>query len=344
MDIGMNAEFKVKPTPKDDRVVYNQNLLMPVHLKENLLFELPLMHKYKIITVLPFSKYASPIFAQRKPSGKLRFLVDLRKIDTLIADDYNNNNHPVSTLSDTVQHLAGKPLFCKLDCSQADQCLHMVDQRSVEKLAFKFASRTFAYKRLEQGLRDLCLLFWVSCANIWTQLSKLTNVLRMWTILELQPIMQRILPATFEQSSSAFAKQGWNWQSKNATFESDKLNSQAEAFHPRGMATISQNSKLLKQIEMLQIRKGFAAVSGVRKFLQKFYSQDGWKTQPILQTPRSRSPNQHHFRIERKFWFSKQSTEWCLRTSIETTHSCEKAGPAGGCKLQKRWLCPYDWR
>ena len=152
MDIGMNTEFKVKLIPKDDKAVYSQSLPMPIHLKEDLIGELALMHKYGIITVLPFSQYASPIFAQRKPNGKLRLLVDLRKINSLIADDYTNNNHPVSTLSDAAQHLAGKSLFCKLDCSQAYHCLQMADQRSVEMLAFNFASRTFAYKRLAQGL------------------------------------------------------------------------------------------------------------------------------------------------------------------------------------------------
>ena len=100
MDIGMNTEFKVKLTPKDEKAVYSQSLPMPMHLKEDLFVELALMHKYGIITVLPFSKYASPIFAQRKPNGKLRVLVDLRKINTLIPDDCANNNHPVSTLSD----------------------------------------------------------------------------------------------------------------------------------------------------------------------------------------------------------------------------------------------------
>ena len=152
MDIGMNTELKVKLTPKDDKAVYSQSLPMPIHLKEDLIVELALMHKYGIITVLPFSKYASPIFAQRKPNGKLRLLVDLRKINSLIADDYTNNNHPVSTLSGAAQHLAGKSLFCKLDCSQAYHCLQMADQRSVEMLAFNFASRTFTYKRLAQGL------------------------------------------------------------------------------------------------------------------------------------------------------------------------------------------------
>ena len=152
MDIGMNTEFKVKLTPKDDKAVYSQSLPMPIHLNENLIVELALMHKYGIITVLPFSKYASLIFAQRKPNGNLPLLVDLRKTNTLIADDYTNNNHPVSTLSDAAQHLAGKSLFCKLGCSQAHHCLQMAEQRSVEMLAFIFASRTFAKKRLAQGL------------------------------------------------------------------------------------------------------------------------------------------------------------------------------------------------
>ena len=110
------------------------------------------MHKYGIITVLLFSKYATPIFAHRKPNGKLGLLVDLRKINTRIADDYTSNNHPVSTLSDVALHLAGKSLFCKLDCSQAYHCLQMAEKRSVELHAFNFASRNFAHKRLAQGL------------------------------------------------------------------------------------------------------------------------------------------------------------------------------------------------
>ena len=78
------------------------------------------MHRYGIITLLPFSKYANPIFAQPKPYGKLRLIVDLMKINTLIAHDCTNNNHPVSILSGAAEHLAGKSIFCKLDCSQLE--------------------------------------------------------------------------------------------------------------------------------------------------------------------------------------------------------------------------------
>ena len=42
--------------------------------------------------------------------------------------------------------------FCKLDCSQAYHCVQMADYQSIQMLAFNFASRTFAYRRLAQGL------------------------------------------------------------------------------------------------------------------------------------------------------------------------------------------------
>ena len=154
----MNTEFKVKLTKKS---VYSQSLPMPINLKEDFIVELALIHKYGIITVPPFSKYASPIFPQRKHSGKLRLLVDLRKINSLIADDYTNNNYPVSTLSDAAQDLAGKSLFCKLDCSQAYHCSQMADQRSVEMLAFKLVE-VLPIKDLHKVFADLCLPFQVS--------------------------------------------------------------------------------------------------------------------------------------------------------------------------------------
>ena len=182
LDNGLDTEFKVKLTPKHVKAVYS--LPMPIHLKEDLTVELALMHKYGVITVVPFSKYASPIIAKRKPNGKSRLLEDLRKTNSLITNDYTSNNHPVLTLSDAAQHLAIKSFFCKLNCSEAYHCLQMADQRSVLMLAFNFASRTYAYKKLAQGLSksvNLCLLFQVSCVSTWTLLSKLTHVLNTWT-------------------------------------------------------------------------------------------------------------------------------------------------------------------
>ena len=127
------------------------------------------MHKYEIITVLPFSNYASPIFAQRKPIQKLRLLADLRKINSLPADDYTKNNHPVSTSSDAARHLAEKSLFCNVNCSQAYHSLQMAEKWSMNMLAFIFAGRNLAYKRLAQDSSRSVSVF-SNCASTWTQL------------------------------------------------------------------------------------------------------------------------------------------------------------------------------
>ena len=204
----MIAEFKVKLTPKDDKALYSQNLPTVIHLKGDLIDELVLMHKYGIITVLPFSMYASSIFAQRKPNGKLCLLVDLRKINSLIADDSTNNINPVSALSDAAKHLAGKSLLCNLDCSQAYHCLQMADQRSVEMLAFIFSSRTFAYKILAQGLGRSVSAFSNFMREYLDPVVKANHCAQYVDgILESQPIMLRPSPGTFGQSSSALAKQ-----------------------------------------------------------------------------------------------------------------------------------------
>ena len=108
LDIGINTEFRVIFTPN---YVYtrNLNLAMPFHLKEDLSVELALMHKYGNITRIFFSKYTN--FAQRKPDGKQKLFVDLRKNNTMIGDNNTNNNHPVSTLSDAGQTTLGKEFF-----------------------------------------------------------------------------------------------------------------------------------------------------------------------------------------------------------------------------------------
>ena len=82
VDIGINTKLKVQLTPLDNRPAYSQSLPAPINLKDDILKELAPIHKYVVITTLPFSKYAIPIFAQREPNGKLRLLVDLRKINT----------------------------------------------------------------------------------------------------------------------------------------------------------------------------------------------------------------------------------------------------------------------
>ena len=81
MDVGINTEFKMKLQPEHHKPIYSQSLPTPINLKEDLTVELALMQYYGLITTLPYSRYSSPIFAQKKSNGKMRILIDLRRID-----------------------------------------------------------------------------------------------------------------------------------------------------------------------------------------------------------------------------------------------------------------------
>ena len=152
MDVGRAPNFKVKLTPEHNDPVYKRSPPTPIHLRDDMLVELALLQYHDIITTLKYSKYSSPLFAQRKPDGKLRMLLDLRRINHLIRHDYDNNNYPVASLMDAAMHFSGKPIKSKMDCAQAFHGIEAADKVSVQLMSFNFASRTFAYKRLAQGL------------------------------------------------------------------------------------------------------------------------------------------------------------------------------------------------
>ena len=77
--IGINTGSKVQLTPLDGRPAYSRSVLAPNDLKDDILVELTLLHKCGIIATLPFSKSASPKFAQREPNGILCLIFDFQK-------------------------------------------------------------------------------------------------------------------------------------------------------------------------------------------------------------------------------------------------------------------------
>ena len=166
-----------------------------------------LVHIDEFIEILLFQTYVSPTLAQRKHNEIPHVFLDLRKINSLIEDDYTNNNLSVSTLSDAAQYSAGKSFFCKLDCPQAYNRLQTVDPRSIEMLAFNLLAKLFPTKNSHKVSADLCLNSQVSFAITWTQLQDLTNVLNTWVMLGLKPTRLPIIPGTSGKSLSAFAKQ-----------------------------------------------------------------------------------------------------------------------------------------
>ena len=151
-DVGCNTNFKYKLTPEHSLSVYVQGPPAPIHLRDEILIEVALLQKFNIITTLSHSNYNSPIIVHHKWSGKLKILIDLRRVNHLLRHDCVYSNFPFSNMTDATNQFAGKKLFCKLNCSQAYHCVQVEDDLPVLLVAFSFASQTFAYNCLAQGL------------------------------------------------------------------------------------------------------------------------------------------------------------------------------------------------
>ena len=209
-----------------------------------------------------------------------------------------NSVHSVSILSDVAQRLAGKSLFCKLDCFQAYHCLQMADQWSVEMLPFSLLSKNLPTWDFWKVLADLCLLYEASCVS--------TKIIRRncqgccirgryWICSQHSyGSYQEFLGSLQVFSPIRIAIDWWKVPFGSQTSWIPRQNPFIR------IPTNWRHSEFYEQIEITQIEKSFPALSGFCKLLQSLYSQDVSTAQPILQILRSRSPNQHHFRIEKK--------------------------------------------
>ena len=90
--------------------MYVQGPPAPIHLRDGILIEFALLQYFNIIT-FSHSKYSGPVFVHRKSSGKLRILIDLRRVNHFLRHDYLNSSYPISNVTDATNRFAGKIVF-----------------------------------------------------------------------------------------------------------------------------------------------------------------------------------------------------------------------------------------
>ena len=286
-DVGYNSDLKIKLKPEHTRPLYTQGPPTPIHLRHELTVELALMHYCGLITTLSHSKYSSPLFAHRKPSGKLRMLIDLRRINHSLKNDYINSNFPISNMTDASNHFAGKSLFTKLDCSQAYHCVQMADDLSVQLLAFNFGSRTYAYKCLAQGLSksvtgfssfirhylDPCL-----AADLCTQF--------MDDIGSAVYNFDEMIP-TLSKKFECVRKSGLKLSPNKCEIGTQRLKFLGNIITPAGVSPEQEKiSTFLKKIKMPQTVKQVKRLIGFVQFFRNYMPRR--KTDTILSTPQKR--------------------------------------------------------
>ena len=282
LDIGINTDFKIKLTPKHDDPVYAQSQPTPTNLKDDLLVELALMQEYSIITTLPYSKYSSPIFAQRKPNGKLRILVDLRRINHLLKNDYNQHNHPVTTIADAAQHMTGKKYFCKLDCSQAYHCLQMADEQSIQLLAFNFGSRTFAYVRLAQGLNRSLSAFNSTIREYFDALVKADKCAQYVDDIGVAAHNVDELAANIEAVFQQIQKAGLKLSMSKCAFGHPKIEFLGRSITTKGIALLADRiDDFLKKLKLPTSVKSLQRYIGFVQFYRQYIPKLAEKLVPL---------------------------------------------------------------
>ena len=247
------------------------------------------MQEYGIITTLPYSKYSSPFFAQRKPNGKLRILVDLRRINHLLKNDYNQHNHPVTTMADAAQHMAGKRYFCKLDCSQAYHCLQMADEQSVQLLPFNFGSRTFAYLRLAQGLNRSLSAFNSTVREYLDPLVKADKCAQYVDDIVIAANNVEELADNIESMFIKIKQAGLKLSMAKCAFGHPEIEFLGRSITSKGIAPVEE--KIDKFLKNIKLPTSVKAVHWIRPILPPIHLMPSRKTCATLQTSAERRQN-----------------------------------------------------
>ena len=185
-------------------------------------------------------------------------------------------------MTDATNHFAGKKLFCKLDCSQAYHCVQMADDLSVQLLAFNFASRTFAYNCLAQGLNksvtgfssfvkhylDKCL-----AANVCTQFMD-DIAMGVNNFDEMIPALTKIF--------DCLRASGLKLSAHKCEFGTTKIDYLGSTITPKGISPEAEKiNKFLDKIRMPETVKQVKRLIGFVQFFRSFMPNLGQKLLPF---------------------------------------------------------------
>ena len=148
--------------------------------------------------------------------------------------------------------MAGKKLFCKLYCSQAYHCLQMGDQRSIEMLAFNFASRKFAYRRLAEGLSRALSAF---SSSMREYLDKVIKADQCAQYVDDIGIAADNLIANLRATFKCIQEAGLKLKMHKCHFGATEIEFHGQAITPQGVKPPKQNVKTFEKTKFSKSEK-----------------------------------------------------------------------------------------
>ena len=265
--------------------------------------------------------------------------VSLENLENLIADDYTNIKNSVNTLSDAAQHLAGKSLLCKSDCPQVYHCLIMADQRSVEMLAFNFACRTFAYKRLAQGLSRSVSAFSSFVREYLDPVVKVDQCDQYVDDIGIAVKNATDLTRTFRAVFCCIHQAGLKLTMKNCLFGVRQVEFLGRTNSPEGISPQARKKqKFLDKLRLPKSRKALQRYLGFVNYYRNYFLRMAEKVNPSYKLLKTEVPINNTSELKETFDFA-----WKLKEA-DYVYVLQPTADHQGSKIpltEFRWIGPY---
>ena len=151
----------------------------------------------------------------------------------------------------------------------------MADQRWVEILAFKFASRTFAYKRLAQGLSRSVSTFSSFMHEYLDPVVKADQFAQYVDDIGIAANNATDLTRNIRAVFQCIRQTGLNLTTKMCHFGVRQVEFLGRNISSEGVSPQPHKIQIFLNQLRLPKSKTFAAISGVRELLQKLFSLEG---------------------------------------------------------------------
>ena len=126
-------------------------------------------------------------------------------------------------------------------------------------------------KGLHKVLADLCLHFQTSCASIWTQLSKLTNVLNTWIILRVAGNDAADLTGNVRLVFGCIRQAGLKLKIENRLFEVRQVESLSGTVSPGGSSPQARTfQSFFSKLKFPKPKKRWSGIR-VHKIFENFF-------------------------------------------------------------------------
>ena len=220
----------------------------------------------------------------------------------------------------------------------------MADQRSVEMLAFNFASRTFAYKRLAQGLSRSVSVFSSFMREYLDPVVKADQCAQYVDDIGIAANNATDLTRNIRAVFQCIRNAGLKLTIKKCHFGVRQVEFLGRTISSEGVSPQAHKiQNFLAKLRFPKSKKALQRYLGFVNYYRNYIPGMAEKLHPFYKLLKTEVPINITSQLK-EIQLRQYSSQWCMWISIETTHPRKAARLNDRCQLQKCRIRPYDWR